>query len=71
VKHFPKNTEGDLYIWIVSRRKMLEEEFHALGQIPTEKIIEELEHEISTRPIISRLSKLFGQKLDLQSALDV
>jgi hypothetical protein len=70
LKSYPKNTAGDLYIWIVSRRKMLEEQFHAMGQIPTEKVIAELELEISARPMISRLTQLFGGKIDLDSALD-
>jgi hypothetical protein len=66
LKYFPKNTEGDLYIWLITHREMREREQHAFGQIPTEKIIWDLEQEISSSPIWARL---FGQKLDLQSIL--
>jgi hypothetical protein len=51
----------------VARRETEEQEQHALGQIPTEKLIEELEAEILTSPL---LAQLFGQKLDLQSVLE-
>ena len=67
-KRFPKNTEGDLYIWLLARREILEDEANAFGQIPTERLLEDLEHEISTNPLY-RLIHPFGQKLDLQSAL--
>jgi len=65
-KYFPKNTEGDLYIWLVAHREMLEKEKEAVGRILTEKIIEDLQKEISLNPIWAHL---FGQKLDLQSVL--
>jgi len=65
-KNFPKNTESDLYIWIVARRELLEEEYQAWGKIPTEKIIKELEDEIANSPM---LDQILGQKLDLQSAI--
>jgi hypothetical protein len=66
LKSFPKNTEGDLYIWLVARRETLEKEKETVGRILTEKIIEDLQKEISTSPIWAHL---FGQKLDLQSVL--
>jgi hypothetical protein len=68
-KHFPKNTEGDLYIWLVSRRKTLEEEKNSMGQIPTEKVIWDLENEISSQSILG-LRQFFGKKLDLDSVLN-
>jgi hypothetical protein len=66
LRHFPKNTEGDLYIWLVAHREILEKEKHIIGRILTEKIIEDLEREISSK---SFLKQFFGQKLDLQSVL--
>lgn len=66
LKNFPQNTEGDLYIWVVARREILEEEKQALGKVATEKIIQELEKEIAASPM---LAQFFGHKLDLQSVL--
>lgn len=68
IKHFPKNTEGDLYIWLVSRRQALEQESHTMGQIPTEKVIWDLENEISSQSFLN-LAQFFGKKLDLESVL--
>jgi hypothetical protein len=71
LKHFPRNTEGDIYIWLVSRRESMEAEKHAMGTIPTEKVIWDLENEIPSQPILS-LASFFGQgqKLDLADALN-
>jgi hypothetical protein len=71
LKHFPKNSEGDLYIWLVSRRETLETENQTMGQVPTEKVIWDLENEISAQPILS-LSSVFGQgqRLDLSTILN-
>ncbi len=62
---FPKHTEADLYLWLVSRRATLEEEQHAMGKIPDEKIIEEL---IQQNPSSSlgRLANFLRQKLHLE-----
>lgn len=68
IGYFPKNTEGDLYIWLVSRRQTLEGN-HALGQIPTEKVIWDLENELSSLPNVGLVS-FFGKKLDLASVLN-
>jgi len=68
VKSFPKNTEGDLYIWLVSRREAMEAENREMGGVPTEKVIWDLENEISATSGLS-MSQLFGQKLDLASIL--
>ena len=69
LKHFPKNTEADMYIWLVSRREDMEEKMHVMGQIPTEKVIWDLENEISATPILS-LAQFFGQRLDLKSVVN-
>ncbi len=68
LKHFPKNTEGDLYIWLVCRRENLEEQQQAMGRIPIEKVIWDLENEISSHSFLS-MSTFFGQKLNLEEAL--
>jgi hypothetical protein len=69
LKHFPKNTEGDLYIWLVCRRENLEEKQQAMGRIPIEKVIWDLENEISSHSFLS-MSNFFGQKLNLEEALN-
>lgn len=66
LKNFPQNSEGDLYIWVVARREVLEEEKQAPGKVATEKIIRELEKEVAASPV---LAQFFGHKLDLQSVL--
>jgi hypothetical protein len=63
---FPQNTEGDLYIWLLSRREALEAEHNAMGQVPNEKLIQELEQESQSGPA-AILSYFFQPKLDLQS----
>ncbi len=68
LEQFPDHTEADLYIWLVSHRAALEEEKQAMGQIPNEKIIEDLEQAGLANPI-TRLIKFFRQKLNLQSVL--
>ena len=50
-QQFPKNTEADLYLWLISRREELEQEYRAFGQIPDEKIIKELEEKIPSSPL--------------------
>jgi hypothetical protein len=66
-KSFPKNTEADLYLWLISRRKAKEDERHAIGAVPDEEIIEELEQENQSSPIAT-LANFFNQpKLDLKS----
>lgn len=65
-RYFPKNSEGDIYIWLIAHREMREQEKDAFGQIPMGKIIEDLMEEVSLNPIFAQL---FGQKIDLQSVL--
>ncbi len=62
--YFPGRTEADLYLWLVLRRAALEAEMNSLGQIPDEKIVEDLEQE-TPRPL-TRLAQLFGFKLKPQ-----
>ncbi len=62
--YFPGITEGDLYLWIVARRAAVEKELDALGQIPSEQILQELEREINSSSL-TRLAKLFGGKVDV------
>lgn len=68
LKHFPNNTEADLYLWLVSRRATLEEAEHTMGHIPNEKIIEMLEQESMSDPI-AHLANFFNKKLNLQHIL--
>jgi hypothetical protein len=62
---FPQNTEGDLYIWLLSRRETLEAAQNAMGQVPDETLIEELEQESHSAPL-AILNYFFQPKLDLQ-----
>jgi nuclear transport factor 2 (NTF2) superfamily protein len=61
--YFPDCTEADLYLWLVLRRAALEQEMDSLGQIPEEKIIEDLEQE-TLPPLgpLTRLAEFFGFK---------
>ncbi|MCB0195913.1 MAG: hypothetical protein KDJ65_28440 [Anaerolineae bacterium] len=58
---FPKNSEADLYLWIVSRREQIEEDQHKMGHISTEMLVEELEKEGSAGPV-ARLIDYFSEK---------
>ncbi|MCB0209730.1 MAG: hypothetical protein KDJ52_10385 [Anaerolineae bacterium] len=58
---FPKNTEADLYLWIVSKRESIEESQHKMGHISTEMLVEELENEGSSGPV-ARLVDYFSEK---------
>src|SRR5262245_24828548 len=65
---FPKNTEADLYIWLLSRREALEAAQNALGQVPDEALIEELAQESRSGPI-AILNYFFQPKLDLHQVV--
>lgn len=67
-KYFPDNTEGDLYIWLVSRRAALENENRELGDVSNEQLIADLEKEGQSTSWAEWLH-LFRQKLDIQSLL--
>ncbi len=62
LEHFPGQTETDLYAWLVSRRAALEEESQTMGQVPTEKIIEDFEQGCTSKSIV-RLVQSFWQNL--------
>jgi hypothetical protein len=64
LEYFPGRTESDLYLWFVSRRAVLEKENQALGDVPNEKIIKEIEQEGNLTPI-PRLAHFLRQQLDL------
>lgn len=64
LKYFPNQIDGDLYIRLVARRAALEQEQHTLGQVPTEKILDELETEVSSNAF-ARLINYIREKLDL------
>jgi hypothetical protein len=61
--NFPGHTETDLYAWLVSRRGELEEESQAMGQIPTEKIIDDFKRECTSNSIV-RLVQSFWHNLN-------
>jgi hypothetical protein len=65
-QEFPKNTEADLYLWLISRREQLEAERCALGQIPNEEIIKELEEKVPSNPL-----ERFVQQLKNVSVFDI
>ncbi len=44
LKYFPNNSEGDLYIGLVTRRAAIEEQQHKLGVVSDEQLIEDLEN---------------------------
>jgi hypothetical protein len=67
-KYFPGNTEGDLYIWLVSRRAALENENRLMGDVSNEQLVEELQKEGESTTWAEWLH-LFRQKLDIQSLL--
>jgi len=69
-EQFPKNTEADLYLWLVSRRAELEEENKSMGQIPDEKIIAELERELPSGPLALLVQFFREEKLDLQGIVE-
>jgi hypothetical protein len=56
LKNFPGRTEADLYAWLIHHRAALEEEFSALGHVPTEDIVEELKRRSSANPWVRLLS---------------
>ncbi len=69
-REFPKNTEADLYLWLISRRELREEESNKVGQIPDEKIIEELEEEVPSSPLVHLVQFFRENRLDLQGIVE-
>ena len=70
LKHFPNHTEADLYIWLILRRAALEAELDALGRIPNEEIVRDLEQETKTGPI-ARLARFFQERIEASISLSV
>jgi hypothetical protein len=64
LKYFPGRTEADLHAWLILHRAALEAELDALGQIPNEQIVADLEKE-KTNPL-AQLLGFFHDRLDLE-----
>jgi hypothetical protein len=60
--YFPGHTESDVYLWLILRRAALEAEMDTLGQIPNERVIEDLEQETAPPSSLIRLAQFFGFK---------
>lgn len=69
-QQFTKNTEADLYLWLVSRRAELEEEKDALGKIPDEKIIADLAEQIPSGPLAGLIQYFREDPLNLQGIVE-
>jgi hypothetical protein len=61
-KHFPKNTEADIYLWLVLRRADRESKMNALGRIPNEEVVRDLERE-GKGGLLTRLARIFANRL--------
>ncbi len=61
-KHFPKNTEADIYVWLVLRRAARESRMNELGRIPNEEVIRELERE-GREGLLTHLARIFAGRL--------
>jgi hypothetical protein len=57
LKYFSDRTVGDLYIWFVSRRAILEQERNAVGQVSDEEVIEDLAQEGRASTPMIRLAR--------------
>jgi len=68
LKYFPGRTEADVYLWLILRRAACEAKMDTLGQIPDEKVIEDLEKETTPHSLV-RLAQFFGFKPKPQSTL--
>ncbi|MBI1878799.1 MAG: hypothetical protein HYR94_11370 [Chloroflexi bacterium] len=62
LKYFPGRIESDVYLWLILRRAALEAEMDTLGQIPDEKVIEDLELQETPPSSLARLAQFFGFK---------
>lgn len=65
LKYFPGRTEADLYAWLILHRAAVEAELDALGQIPDEQVVADLEKE-GTNPL-AQLLGFFQNQLDLEA----
>jgi hypothetical protein len=57
LKYFSNRTAGDLYIWFVSRRAMLEQERDAAGNVSDDEVIEDLAQEGRASTPMIRLAR--------------
>ncbi len=64
LKNFPGRTEADLYAWLSLHRAALEAERDALGRIPTEEVVADLEKE-GAGPL-AQLLNFFHDRLNLE-----
>ena len=64
---FPANTEGDLYLWLISRRAELEYEARSLGQVSDEQLVDDFERENLPRRWLRWLN--IRSKLNIRSLL--
>lgn len=67
---FPKNTESDLYLWLVSRREAMEQAQEKAGQVPDEALVIELERESPTGPIHRLIEALSSRKSKVSEELE-
>ncbi|MFN8459757.1 MAG: hypothetical protein U0401_34765 [Anaerolineae bacterium] len=64
LKQFPGRTEADLYAWLSLHRAALEAERDALGRIPAEEVVADLE-KAKPRPL-AQLLNFFHDRLNLE-----
>jgi hypothetical protein len=64
LKYFPGRLAGDLYIWFVSRRAVLEQERDAVGKISDEEVIDDLEQEGRASTPMTRLARFLWEQLE-------
>lgn len=62
LKFFPKRTEADLYVWLITHRAALETRY-GVGQIDTDELVEDLEDKAKATPI-QKLEQAIKGKLD-------
>ncbi len=65
LKYFSNRTTGDLYIWFVSRRVMLEQQKDARGEVSNEEILNDLEQKGRASTPMARLARFLWQQLEL------
>jgi hypothetical protein len=62
LRYFPNRTAGDLYIWFVSRRAVLEQKRDAAGNISDDEVIEDLAQEGRASTPMTRLARFLGSE---------
>jgi hypothetical protein len=63
LKYFSGRTEADLYAWLILHRAALEAEMDALGHVPNEQVVADLEKEAAGP--LGQLLGFFRERLDL------